>query len=83
MTELLHDFINAALPWATVATAIAVVFVCRGRAKKENKYEKQDTGTAESPKGHAAGTCRRAQRHAADYHITGKRKIQCFTYPRP
>ena len=40
MTEFLHDFINAALPWATVATAIAVVFVCRGRAKKENKYEK-------------------------------------------
>ena len=40
MIENMHDFIEAALPWVTLATAIAVFSVCRDRAEKENKHEK-------------------------------------------
>ena len=40
MAEFLLDFIDAALPWVTLATAIAVFSVCRDRAEKENKHEK-------------------------------------------
>lgn len=40
MAEFLLDFIDAALPWVTAATALAVVFAYSGRANKENKHEK-------------------------------------------
>lgn len=41
MFDFLHDFIEAALPWVTIAVAIAVVCVSSDAAKNEaNKREK-------------------------------------------
>ena len=86
MTLSIHDFIEAALPWMTMAVAIAIVatYSDLGQShKEEKKIEKQDTRAAEVPQGHAAGARRRSVGHAADDNLTRKRKIQRFTDPRP
>lgn len=40
MMEYIHNFIEAALPWMTIATAIAIVYTVSDAAKKENNSEK-------------------------------------------
>ena len=52
----MYDFFEAALPWVSLGIAVAFV-MAYSKDGKENRYEKQNTGTAESQKGHAAGIC--------------------------